>query len=221
MKAALQHAEGSLPLGEHLRTARKSAGLTLHDVATGAGLSVSFISQVERGLATPSLSSLASISSILGISIADCLRQPSNPAPHTRNESRPVYGVKPNAFRYERLSSVFPGSQLSSVIIHAPPGSSSEPSRHEGEELFYVLSGELTIVVDGREMVAKSGDSVHFASKLEHAMRNDTDREATAMHVCTMDIFGDKQPHVPMPGSNLHLIDDHIPSASRRRRKAP
>ncbi len=179
------------PLGQRLRNRRLKLGLTLQDVATGAKLSVGFISQVERDLASPSLSSLVGISRVLGRSVADFLVAPEGGSPSTRQSRRRVYGPDPAAFGYERISANFPGHVLSSVIIHETPGHRSEPIRHEGEELFYMLEGSITVEVDGDCTVLRPGDSMHFSSLLRHSTWNHTTRPAKFLHVCTMDVFGD------------------------------
>ncbi len=179
------------PLGQRLRNRRLKLGLTLQDVAIGAKLSVGFISQVERDLTSPSLSSLVAIARVLGRSVADFLVAPEGSSPSTRQSRRQVYGPDPAAFGYERISANFPGHILSSVIIHETPGHRSEPIRHEGEELFYMLEGSITVEVDGDCTVLRPGDSMHFSSMLRHSTWNHTTGPAKFLHVCTMDVFGD------------------------------
>lgn len=192
-----------LPLGRRVRDRRRDLGMTLKEVADGAGLSVGFISQVERDLTAPSLSSLASIAKILGLPVTDLLSQPSGASALTRGSERPVYGVKPEALNYERISASFDGSVLNSLIIHEPPGHRSEPIRHEGEELFFVLSGSLTVEVEDEMTVLSAGDSIHFQSTREHSTWNHTTEQAAILHVCTMDVFGDNPDDIDAPGNRV------------------
>ncbi|MBO6540604.1 MAG: helix-turn-helix transcriptional regulator [Rhizobiaceae bacterium] len=182
---------GGEPLGVRLRERRRELRLTLKDVADGAGLSVGFISQVERDLTVPSLSSLASISRVLRMPITSFLSQPDGGQPHTRHDQRPVYAVQANGLQYERLSARFPGNVLNSVIVHEPPGMRSEPIRHEGEEMFFILKGSITIEVEDEVTVLSAGDSIHFDSTRRHSSWNHTTETVTILHVCTMDVFGD------------------------------
>ena len=190
-----------VPLGQRLRDRRRALGLTLKEVADGAGLSVGFISQVERGLAAPSISSLAGISRVLGVPISEFLSQPKGDVPFTLRDKRPVYSVDSSGLQYERISASFPGSVLASVITHEPPGYRSEPIRHEGEELFFVLDGELTVEVEDERTVLKAGDSIHFASTRLHSAWNHGTAPAVVLHVCTMDVFGDREPDAGPPGN--------------------
>lgn len=183
----------SAPLGARLRARRKALRLTLKEVAIGSGLSVGFISQIERGIALPSLSSLVSVAGVLGVDVGAFLTQPRGDAPITRHDARPVYAVGSNSVSYERISSAFPGNVLRSVIIHEPPGHRSEPIAHPGEELFYVLEGALTLEIGGERSVLAAGDSVHFSATRIHSSWNHTAQPTTILWVGTMDVFGNQQ----------------------------
>lgn len=186
--------DGLSPLGERLRGRRQYLKLTLKEVALGSGLSVGFISQIERGITSPSLSSLVSVARVLRMDVGQLLAQPKPEGPVTRHDERPVYAVSPNSLTYERLSSSFEGSTLRSVIIHEPPGHRSEPIAHEGEEMFYVLEGAVTVEVAGERSVLEAGDSLHFQSTKIHSSWNHTYSPATILWVGTMDVFGEKAP---------------------------
>jgi transcriptional regulator with XRE-family HTH domain len=188
-------ADGPPTLGDRLRERRKALGLTLQTVAERAGLTAGFISQVERGLAAPSLSSLTAISRVLDMDASEVFAQPPTPGPLTKQGQRPVWGIDPARMSYERISSSFPGNVLRAVIIHEAPGHRSEPISHEGEELFFVLSGALTVELDGVRHVLGPGDSIHFASRRVHSTWNHTKATTTILHTCTMDVFGDSRRH--------------------------
>lgn len=164
----------------------------MQEVADGAGLTAGFISQVERNLAAPSLASLTSIAEVLGCHITDFLEPPRNDAEISREALRDIYNVPGGDFSYERLSTTFPGSQLTAVLIHEEPGRRSEPMRHRGEELYFVLKGALTVTVDGVESILKQGDSIHFDSRRLHHSFNHTDQETVIIVCNTMDVFGDE-----------------------------
>jgi len=181
------------PLGERIRERRKALGLTLQVVADLAGLTAGFISQIERGLAAPSLSSLTAISRVLVVDMAAFFVQPPKPGPITKAGQRPVYGIDPRRMSYERISSHFDGNVLRAVLIHEAPGHRSEPISHEGEELFFVLIGALTVELDNVRHILQAGDSIHFDSRRVHSTWNHTHTTTTILHTCTMDVFGDGQ----------------------------
>ena len=187
----VQPEETDLDLGEQLRHCRKEARLTMQYVADNAGLSVGFISQVERGLAAPSLSSLRSIARVLQRPISEFLEQPGSSTDATRSGRRVSYRVADGSVSYERLSANFPGSALRSVIIHEPPGHRSEPISHEGEELFYMLQGEITVEIEGERKILRQGDSMHFDSRRTHATWNHSGQTVSILWSGTMDVFGE------------------------------
>lgn len=160
-------------------------------MAHRAKLTAGFISQIERDLTTPSLSSLHTVADVLGVPVSDLLSQPQATGPLTRKDERQIYAIGDDALQYERLSANFPGHMLRSVIVHEPPGHRTEMVMHEGEELILVLKGALTIMVNGARHLLKAGDSLHFPSTDAHSMWNHTSRVSTVLWVGTMDVFGE------------------------------
>jgi transcriptional regulator with XRE-family HTH domain len=190
-------------LGHELRQRRLDLGLTLKQVADGAGLSVGFISQLERGLTAPSLSSLVSICKVLRTDIGTYLQQPRAGARLSRHGQRPLYSLArlnldraDNPIRYERVSTQFPGRRIHSVIMNVPPGYRAETISHDGEELIFVLSGALTSFVDGHHAILQPGDAEHFPSTLPHSVWNHTDTPTQVLWVGTQELFGEETPCV-------------------------
>lgn len=185
------------PLGERLRGRRKDLKMTLQDVADSAGFSVGFISQIERGITIPSLTSLIAVCRVLNLEASTFFAPLKVEGSFTRHNHRPVYALGrggSDSVSYERLSAAFPGNVLRSTLIHEPPGYRTEPMSHEGEEIFFVLQGGLTIEVDGERMILEPGDSAHFSSIRTHTTWNHTTATTTVLHTCTMDVFGDGEP---------------------------
>lgn len=178
-------------LGDALRTRRKQLGLTMQSVADSAGLSVGFISQVERDITTPSLGSLASLAEVLQTEISSFLQTPPTTGQVTHKDSRSAYSVAGADVSYERLSTTFPGSKVHSVIVHEPPGHRAEPISHFGEEMFYIIDGEITIEIEGELEIMTKGDSIHFDSRRVHSTWNHSTATASILWCGTMDVFGD------------------------------
>lgn len=197
-------------IGEALRLRRKELKLSMQRVADEAGLSVGFISQVERGLTAPSLGSLVSIARVLGLPLSSLLTQPNAETETTRQDRRSTYRVPGAPLAYERLSTTFDGSQLHSVIMHEPPGHRSEPISHIGEEMFYILAGSITVEIDGEVQVLNQGDSVHFNSRRTHSSWNHTDQPASILWCGTMDVFSDAP--APIHKSPLEQPEGHSPT---------
>ena len=186
----------------------------MKEVALSSGLSIGFISQVERGLTSPSLTSLTAIANFLRSDVTNFLSQPKSKSSITRNEERDVYTINKNGLQYERLSDSFPGHTLNSVIIHEMPGHRTESISHEGEEFFFILEGAITIYIDGVVNILEAGDSLHFDSSRSHSAWNHTNKVTSVLHVCTMNVFGDQDTVKDIPGifdcrGNLIFSKDH------------
>jgi len=192
MKIPADISDGPAQLGRRLRLRRRELGLTLKEVAEGAGLSIGFISQIERGIAVPSLSSLVAVSHVLQVEVGEFLLQPAASTALSRHNQRPTYAISENSLTYERVSSSFPGNVLRSVIIHEPPGHRGEPIAHEGEEMMFVLKGAVTVELEGEPSILEENDSIHFHSSRTHATWNHTDKPAAVLWVGTMDVFGEE-----------------------------
>jgi len=201
-------------LGERLRLRRKELKLSMKEVAVSSGLSIGFISQVERGLTSPSLTSLTAIANFLRSDVTNFLSQPKSKSSITRHQERDVYTINKNGLQYERLSDSFPGHTLNSVIIHEMPGHKTESISHEGEEFFFILEGAITIYIDGVVNILEAGDSLHFDSSRSHSAWNHTNKVTSVLHVCTMNVFGDQDTVKDIPGifdcrGNLIFSKDH------------
>jgi len=157
-------------LGEQIRERRRALGKTLKDVAGATGLSVGFMSQIERNQTVPSLSSLGMVAKALQTTIGDLMGQPAQPQADTYHDKRQPYTLEEGRVSYERLSSVFRGSRLHSVKFKMPCGYQSETVSHEGEEMVYVLRGQIKYEVADKRYLLDEGDSLHFDAKIPHSI---------------------------------------------------
>lgn len=192
LKKSSDHAPNvSGDIGGKLRQRRKALGLTMETVATHAGVTIGFVSQVERNITSPSLSSLTAMAEALDAHVADFFDPPPKPEETSRAEMREIYSSPGGGFDFERLSTAFQGSTLNSLMVHHPPGFVIEEMVHEGEEFYYVMKGALTLIVEGVRTVLGVGDSIHFDSMRPHSVLNETSETVTVLVVNTMELFGE------------------------------
>ena len=161
-------------VGERLRTIRHLRRRTLKDIAAGAGISESFLSQVERGRTSVSISSLQRIAASLGIEVSDVFTMDGAVRPRlVRREARETI-----SFGNLARKSLLTPKPFHSVEVFAAefePGGSTgdEPYTHgDSEEVFFVLSGRVELQV-GEELFALGpGDSVQYRSSTPHRVLN-------------------------------------------------
>lgn len=172
-------------LGPLIRKIRKQQGLTLQDLADRAQISVGYLSQVERDLATPSLGSLAQIAGALGLGL-DAFISTARPEDSlTRAATRPRFSLGDGAISYETLGASLPGGELSSYILHVPPGYRSEQVVHEGEEIIVVLDGAIWQRLGAQTFSLGPGDSLHYMGTTPHAWGNPGTKPARLLYTGT------------------------------------
>lgn len=171
-----------LRLGGAIRARRHLLGLTLVDVATQAGLSHSFLSQLERGLARPSMQSLTSIALTLGTTAQALMAASEFPAVPA---AEPVSIVRNPAEAIPPVDS--PGGTVRTLVrgerAMLPVEYTGAPRhfdayyRHDGEEFVYVVHGLIEVDIEGELHAAGAGDSVYYAGGLRHRWRSVSDAE--------------------------------------------
>lgn len=186
-------------VGALIRARRRQLHMTLQALGEAAGLSVGFLSQVERDQATPSLGALAGIARGLGVDVDYFIATPSAGNGVTRAGGRLSFSLPGSSMIYERLHTEFPGRGLSSFIMTVPPGHRSEMVHHEGDELLYVLEGEITQTVDGEAIRLSAGDSLHFRGSSDHSWANDSGKPARILWTGTMSILRPRQESERLP----------------------
>ena len=167
-------------IGEALRVRRHELGWSLRDLADRLGCSPSLISQIERGRANPSVSTLYSIVQALDISLDELLfneRRPAEPpigGPIQRSNERHRIRLASGVL-WDRLTTVSePGVEFLHVVYEVGGASSPEDAfqRHAGHEWGYVLSGTLTVTIAFRTYTLEPGDAVSLDSTTPHRLAN-------------------------------------------------
>lgn len=185
---AIEKSASQPRVGPAIRRLRRQQDMTLAELGEKAGLSIGFLSQIERELATPSLGALAQIAHALGVEVDYFIASPRQVSAFSKAGERQQYWVSSSSMIYERLNADFPGSVLSAILITLPPGFTSEEASHDGEEILYQIEGTSQLVVDGEAHTLEVGDSMHFRSSQKHRWANPTDKPAKVLWTGTAHI---------------------------------
>lgn len=180
-------------VGALIRARRHALRMTLQALGQDAGVSVGYLSQVERDQASPSISTLASIARVLGVGVDYFIAAPSTQDALTRSGERMRFSVNDPRISYERLHTEFPGNVLSSFLITIEPGYRSEIANHEGEELVFVVSGELVLRIEDEDMRVGPGDSIHFRGNRIHSWANEGTAAVKLLWAGTLTMFRSSQ----------------------------
>lgn len=177
-------------LGKKIRKRRRAIDMTLQQVADRVGLSIGFLSQIERGASTPSLASLCNIAEALGTSIDTFVKPPQQSGTVSRHGKREAFSLGDTRRTYEFLGAAFPDAKLHPTLVRRPPGHVSEIMHNKGEDFVYVLEGSMLLEIDGERHILNKGDSMHFQSHLPH-------RSATLGTETTLELWIRTQPLFP------------------------
>jgi transcriptional regulator with XRE-family HTH domain len=180
-KAIAKAAEPAMDVavGRRIRDLRRIRQFSLETVASRTDLSIGFLSQIERGLSSPSLRVLATLSDVLGVGIAALFGASPNADGAsnqivTRGLQRPELKLWRTGVSKQLLSPAGADNRLNLFLVHLEPGGSTgdELYAHDGEEAGLVLEGEMMLTVDSETWSLKTGDSFRFASRRPHRFSN-------------------------------------------------
>jgi transcriptional regulator with XRE-family HTH domain len=166
-------------VGDRLRVLRRRRQMTLEALAKRAGVSASFISQVECGRSGASLNSLQRIAHALDVSISDLFE------PHEGDRARVLRVADRPVLKFGELRKYLltprPLEHLEVMIGIFEPGSATgdEPYSHgDSEELCFVVSGSVEVQIGSQLHEMRAGDSIDYRSSTPHFFRNPSTTEA-------------------------------------------
>ncbi|WP_292898457.1 MULTISPECIES: helix-turn-helix domain-containing protein [unclassified Nitratireductor] len=165
-------------VGERIRHLRQARSMSIKELASGAGLSIALISQIERGISSASVRVLAKLADGLDVAISDLFEPALEDAVSDRivarvHERRHI-DLNRTGIHKELLTPFArqPRLDLYMMTIEPHGSSSDEPFVHQGEEAGVVLEGGIELYVDGKRYILGEGDSFRFASDRPHRYLN-------------------------------------------------
>jgi DNA-binding transcriptional MerR regulator len=178
--------------GRPIRRLRVERGLSLRAAAERTGLSVSFLSALERGMSGASIATLQRVAAAYGTTMLELFGSaPSETRQRlVRSGTGTVLRLGDVAVRIEHLARG--ATRLEPQLFVLAEGATSDGAyAHEGEEFLYLLSGSLTVWVgdDERYRLAAPGDALTFPSTIPHRWRNDARGETRLLWINTPPTF--------------------------------
>jgi len=174
-------------IGIRLRQLRKNRKLSLARVARAVGISVGFLSALERSHMSASVSTLRKLARFYKTNILDFYDPTESNSRLVSPEQRKVLEAGPGV-RMELLA--WGNTVMEPHLFRiAPRAGSGESYAHEGEEFLYVLRGELHIELEEEEYRLKPGDSFYFESATPHSWKNPGRSETWLLWVNTPPTF--------------------------------
>jgi len=174
-------------IGPRLRQLRSKRGLNLAAVAQAVGISVGFLSALERSQMSASVGTLRKLARFYRTNILEFFDPNESNTRLVRPSKRKVLEAGPGV-RMELLA--WGNAVMEPHLFRiAPQAGSGDAYAHEGEEFLFLLRGELTIALSGREYSLKRGDSFYFESATPHYWRNPGRSETWVLWINTPPTF--------------------------------
>src|SRR5215469_4567753 len=175
-----------LAVGQRLRLLRQKRERSLQELATSTGLSIGLISQIERGLSSPSVKNLVALGEALGVGISWFFDE-SAPIDEpdasfvVRKEARRTLSMEGNV--QKELLTPVPERPLQLYMIVVEPGGSTGDGlyAHSGESAGMVLSGRLELWIEKRHFLLREGDSFSIPANAKRRFSNPDTRRPTQL----------------------------------------
>ena len=178
---------GAGAIGAHLRQLREKRRLSLAHVARAVGVSVGFLSALERSQMSGSVGTLRKLARFYRTNILDFFNANGSSSRRVRPVDRKVLEAG-HGVRMELLA--WGNTVMEPHLFPVAPGAGSGDSyAHDGEEFLYVLRGHLAITLHEEEYLLKPGDSFYFESATPHRWRNPGRTETWVLWVNTPPTF--------------------------------
>jgi transcriptional regulator with XRE-family HTH domain/quercetin dioxygenase-like cupin family protein len=201
-------------IGRRLAAHRAQRGMRVAELAREVGVTPSLISQIERGMSRPSVSTLFAIAQALDVPVDAFFREPQQPPAAAAQPDEPPGSGGPDApgagdgryavrrggravidieggVRWERLTrSTLDHLDFFELVYE--PGAESHPRQytHPGTEMVLVMSGCLEITIGFERYLLEPGDSIDFPSSMPHRYVNPSTQTARAVTVILYDCPG-------------------------------
>jgi DNA-binding transcriptional MerR regulator/quercetin dioxygenase-like cupin family protein len=174
-------------IGAHLRQLRARRKLSLAQVAQAVGISVGFLSALERSQMSGSVGTLRKLARFYKTNILDFFDASEASGRQVHPAERKVLELGAGV-RMELLA--WGNTVMEPHLFRvAPDAGSGDSYTHEGEEFIYVMRGELKITLNDEEYHLKPGDSFYFESATPHRWKNPGNKETLVLWINTPPTF--------------------------------
>jgi transcriptional regulator with XRE-family HTH domain len=179
----------NIDIGKKVEKYRKAKGLSSRELAKLAEITPSMLSQIERGLANPSIQTLKVLAKTLNVPTFSFLLEETITKDLIVRSSKRKKMIIDN-LSYELLSPDFTGN-LATAIMKVPPNisSSENPIEHRGEEVAYILEGKIKLYLGEEEYILEAGDSVKIPANFKHKWENNFSQNAVVLFSVTPPAF--------------------------------
>ncbi len=164
-------------IGPKMAGLRKAQGLSLQQLATSSDVSAAAIHKIERSGMVPTVTTLLKLAGALGVPVSYFVAE-DDPHPEsvhfTKSQARRAIYTPHSGLTLAGISGSYRQFQAAAAVASMSSGANSgvKQLKHPGEELVYVLSGQVRFTVGDELYILKTGDSLHFSGDVPHHWEN-------------------------------------------------
>lgn len=179
-----------MEFGAKIRKLRQEQSISIEQLAERTKLSTGLISQVERNITGPSVTTLWKIAKALNASINYFFDEYEEMDPVVRKDMRKKIILPNSKVTYELLSPNLKG-KIEHLLVEIEPGqyNTKELISHEGEECGYIIKGILKVKLGDKEYILQEGDSIYFDSNIPHRYVNAGNEKVVSIWAMTPPSF--------------------------------
>lgn len=157
----------NVQIGKCVKLHRKKKALTLSAVSAKTGLSVSYLSNLERGVANPSVQTLNNICQVLGITLSDLINKVSAPQPIVTKAGERRILLQEGGILYENATEG--DFRMSSILMTVKDSGVHMAHHHIADEVGYIISGSMTMTINNVDYFLSAGDCIYIEANQEHS----------------------------------------------------
>lgn len=184
-------------IGYKIRKLRTERKITLEGLAEKTGLTIGYLSKIERGLSSLPIATLNRIATALQIQITDIFEEHTTKTkiailhPHERKIITPL--DRDLCYTYEPLAFSFPHKLMEPFIVTLPPHCSEKRLFvHQGQEILFLLQGEMDFFYgNDRHIIEQAGTCLYFDASVPHRGQCRGDTEAKLLSVFSLPQYPD------------------------------
>ena len=178
-----------MDLGKKLKEPRLCNDLTLEELASRSELTKGFLSQVERNLTSPSISTLEDILEALGTNLSEFFKD-SDKDEKIVFQTQDFFVDEKDDFTIEWIIPNAQKNEMEPILLTLHPKKSSRlMESHNGEEFGYILKGNVTLVRRNRKYKLKAKETFYISGKGSHYLVNTGNTDAKILWVTTPPMF--------------------------------
>ncbi len=185
-----QEQENPIHVGEKIKHMRETQGLSLAELAQKTGFELSMLENIEQEKITPPLGTMIRLSRALNTVMSSLFSNQQEKKSYSimrvsDHKTAPLPSGRASYHSYIPLAADLEDRHMDPFIVKLNPGKAKDvvPSVHDGEELIYVIDGEVKIVIEDQVEILSLGDTLYLKSTTPHIVITNTDRPALILAV--------------------------------------